>query len=519
MIASVFAASLLAAAASQPLLVFHGNVVIAEDVYRTVLDLPADTKPTAANARSVAARLSRFLRKSGYELAAVRAEAHDQQIDVTIDEGRLDKIVILGGGVVDVLRAKLELGLAFDVFNRPQLERELRTLAQRFNLAEFAYELVPVQSSKGSNNPQLDELDALQELPFFRPKGAQELHILIAAGPWGHGLAPQLEIDSLQGGGLGAQYHNADLLLPGDRWRIEGLVAGAVRERVDRPSSYPVLSRINGGARYFTPSIADAIRPSFGLRADLLDRQRGDVGLESFQYFTFDSSLDADITPAKGIVVGGGLGFERRVLFGLIPVGTVSPIVTTTPKAQSRPHADLSLQLVFNPEELRRDRSHTLSLATRLYGRGASDRASTAVLHGHYQHVWLSGWNEFWLEGLATLLVGDVLFPEEESVGGGSALRGPFSYDSVRKLSAIDLEFRYSLWRDNFKIGLFHDLAAFGEIDRTTDVETARIADSFGLGFHALLYYQFQLDAWFGAGFASDGRFSNGAALTIKQAY
>jgi hypothetical protein len=56
-------------------------------------------------------------------------------------------------------------------------------------------------------------------------------------------------------------------------------------------------------------------------------------------------------------------------------------------------------------------------------------------------------------------------------------------------------------------------------IDRMTDAEKPRLADSFGIGVHALFIDEFQLDAWFGFGFASGGRFDKGAALRIVQAY
>ena len=44
------------------LLVFHGNVAMVEDVYRSVLELPPGMKATPDNAHSVATRLRRFLR-------------------------------------------------------------------------------------------------------------------------------------------------------------------------------------------------------------------------------------------------------------------------------------------------------------------------------------------------------------------------------------------------------------------------------------------------------------------------
>src|SRR6266436_2981707 len=136
----MFAALILA-----PLLVFRGNVALLEDVYRSYLDLPATAKATPNNARGVATRLASFLHRAGYALATVRAHVEGEQIVVDIDEGRLDKIIFLGGGAFETLRLRLELNLRDGIFNKPELERQLRALGRRLGLGEFAYEVVPVR--------------------------------------------------------------------------------------------------------------------------------------------------------------------------------------------------------------------------------------------------------------------------------------------------------------------------------------------------------------------------------------
>src|SRR2546428_12967219 len=117
---------MLAALLLAPLLVFHGNVALLEDVYRSVLDLNGSTKTTPANARMVAVRLASFLHRAGYALATVRARADGEQIIVDIDEGRLDKVIFLGGGAFETLRLRLALNTEPDVFNPPDLGGPLR---------------------------------------------------------------------------------------------------------------------------------------------------------------------------------------------------------------------------------------------------------------------------------------------------------------------------------------------------------------------------------------------------------
>src|SRR5207237_5464438 len=117
---------MLAALLLAPLLVFHGNVALLEDVYRSVLDLNGSTKTTPANARMVAVRLASFLHRAGYALATVRARADGGQIIVDIDEGRLDKVMFLAGGAFETLRRRVALNTAHDGFMQTERGRRRR---------------------------------------------------------------------------------------------------------------------------------------------------------------------------------------------------------------------------------------------------------------------------------------------------------------------------------------------------------------------------------------------------------
>ncbi|TMA15285.1 MAG: hypothetical protein E6J86_06440 [Deltaproteobacteria bacterium] len=223
---------MLAALLLAPLLVFHGNVALLEDVYRSVLDLNGSTKATPASARMVAVRLASFLHRAGYALATVRARAEGEQIFVDVDEGRLDKVIFLGGGAFETLRLRLDLNIEHDVFNQPDLERQLRAVGRRLGLGEFAYEIVPVPTmSVTAPRIQLDEINPLEKMSFglVRPGRPYELHILVQPGKFRPGISPELEIDSVEGGAIGATYHSGRLLFQDDRWELGGRVAGAVR--------------------------------------------------------------------------------------------------------------------------------------------------------------------------------------------------------------------------------------------------------------------------------------------------
>jgi hypothetical protein len=510
-------ALLLAAVPADPL-VFHGNVALVEDVYRAVLDLPAGIQATPANARSVASHLLLFLRKAGYKLARVRARVQGEQIAVDIDEGRLDKTIFIGGGAFETLRLRLDLRLQNDVFNQPELERQLKSIGRRFGLSGFAYEIVPVANAPVSRL-KLESIEGIEELSLglLRPGRPYELHILVQPGGFRPGISPEIEINSLEGGAIGATYHGGRFLFEVDRFELGGRVAGAVRQGLapSAGSSF-VFTRALGEGAFATAPLWGMVRPSIRGRADLTNRQRPDLNLDSFQFFTLEGGVQLLLWPGQYLHASLGAGVERRLLFSIQEVGP--PPMVIEPVAQSRPYAAASLEVTFDPAVVRRDHHHQASIEARLYGAPHEGTSGAAHLLAHYQKLFSFGWNDIWLEARGVSRTGFVLFPEEVSIGGDS-LRGPFGAVYARRLAAFDLEFRYSIVRDLFKLGVFHNLVGYGRLDRGANTETFALADAFGLGLHALLLDEFQLDAYFGMGLASGGRSDRGASLNIHQAY
>ena len=99
-------------------------------------------------------------------------------------------------------------------------------------------------------------------------------------------------------------------------------------------------------------------------------------------------------------------------------------------------------------------------------------------------------------------------------------MNGAFSSEYyVRKYIGLSGEFRYSISRDFVKVGLFHDLVAFGKLDEMRVKESFGIANSFGIALHVLVLDAFQTDTYFGLGFSSEGRFDAGLSVSVRMAY
>jgi hypothetical protein len=254
-------------------------------------------------------------------------------------------------------------------------------------------------------------------------------------------------------------------------------------------------------------------------RAEISDRQRSDLHLESFMFATLDGGVYLVFLPIPQIRTSLGGGVERRLLYSLDPVAGQTPVFSSsTDIAQTRQYVEAALELTFDPESIRRDRHHRFGIDARVYGPPHTGEDGALHITGWYQKMFAFGWNELWVEMQAVSRTGFVLFPEETSIGS-RFLRGPFGSEYARKAAGIQLEYRYSLLRDVFKIGLFHNLAAYGAIDRITEKDKLSYANAVGLGLHLLLIDEFQLDAWYGVGWNRAGAFDKGGALAIRQAF
>ncbi len=505
----------------RPLVVFHGNVLFHDFVYLSLLDVPKYATATVAEAHEVANKLEEFLRRAGYELATVHARVEGDQIVVEIDEGQLDKMVVIGQGFVETIRSRLEISLPSNVFNRPFLEQRLRELGKRYKLNLYSYELAPVvvpPTAEETDEFGFYNLRPLLGLPTDRPGQRYELHVFISSVSGRQGVSPELEIGSPEGLGVGASYGAGGLLLKNDRLELIGRVAGAIRSNLDTGSSQPVLSRLLGQARWFaSPVLGRVVRPELTIRANLWQLQRSDLRLNNYSLSTFSSSLAANTTFRPGLSLTVGLGLERRFLYDIQKAINSSPLIDETPKGQTRPYLEALGEAIFNPTELRTDRKHRLNVEARYY-LGSTSSSSSYWLRAGYQRYFPIGWHELWIQAHGTLLGGQVLFMDEEPIG--RHMHGPFgASEFATRLGSTGVEFRYSIVRDLFKLGIFYDQVVYGALDRLAGTQSLKFAASGGLALHLLVADEFQCDFYFGAGVTTGGAVEYAPSLSLRQVF
>lgn len=509
----------------------EGNEVLPDEVYYAVAQLPDDAKGTPQTAALVRGRVETFLHEAGYGLATVRTRLGDDGLHLIIDEGKLEKVVFVGRLTFQMVRLKVAFNLPRDVFNGPQIDRELRELAHQFHMDTPAWELVPSQTVR-HDGPQLsDELvgqiNELAGAPLLHDQEAYELHVVFAEREWSTGAGLDLRITYFDGLELGVNYQGKGLLLKDDRWRVALMGGAGLRQDIPTNSFYAYPSRLFAEAIWYAPTIdpKHLIRPFVWLKGEGLARQRKDLGLENYDSTNNELSVNLAIAPTEKLSLTAGFGVEHVYFFRpwqALAAGqtTLTPLPPEFARPQRlRTFFALTGEYVFDGGNGRWDRRHAANVDLRFFANlNKPDQVAYTQLRASWQYVHAFGWNDLWLWAKGTWLTGDVLFPFDEPLG--EHLRGVFGDIFVHAAASAHAEYRFSLSRDLFKLGFFGDLAGYGELaDRTVmkPHQTLRLGTTFGPSFHVLVEGMFQLDMGLSFGFLSTGRFGTGVhAALIK---
>jgi hypothetical protein len=501
---------------SDGLVLIQGNRVLIDEVYFAILDLPADARADAATARLVRSRLLRFLRDAGYKLAVVKVAVSGHNLVVEVDEGRLEKIVFIGRGPLTTLQLKLALNLPHHVFNMSTLERQLKEMEKKFGLVDVTYQLVLADRPDKHVGPQIDHLGNIMGADLLVAEARYELYIELGGQERSPGWGLGFDYDFPDGLATSVAYRGFGWLVSDDRVSVRAKAGGILRRDLLTDDPYPALSRVVVETNWYMPALLGKwFRPHVWASSDLVSRQRKDLDVEIYygERAGAGAALGFEFGPAVRLSLGSGL--QERVVFGTeLLAATASP---ARDFSQTRAFVIGNLDVLFQSDELRSDRTDKLQLSWRRYGLDSEprmDRIST-----FYRKLFRFGYHDLWLRFAGVYMGGNVQFDDDESVGG-TYLRGVFgSRYYARRAAGISTEFRMSITRDLLKVSAFHDLAVFGDQDRMAQTEVNRIADSFGCGFHALLLDAFQFSIYYAVGFSSDGSFDQGSAVSLEKVF
>jgi hypothetical protein len=513
------------------LLVFKGTALINEWVYRARLHLPEGAVADARTARQVAETLAAFLLDSGFDLAKVRAEAKHGKIEITVDEGALDKIVVSGAGWLAALRFRAALNLPLDIFNRRQFEGELARLSQQLGFKGYRYELWPVQLLPEEQGSVVQGIAELQAMPLLRPARGYELRVFAETEPWSSGFSPDVIVNGQVGLGVGGRYRWRDLLQEGDRWQAHFRFGAQMRGYIEDPNAKATDlqgSRLVNSLDYLTARWLSrawgggsrGLRMTINPRFELWTLQRRDLNLEQYRISTIElgAGAGAQLLPEYGLFFTAG--WQRRWIFDQSPaINTVLPAaVTSVRSVVNRLFLRMSTNYTFNAGELRADLKNFAQADVWLFRPTVKDDNGYAKLDLQARKNFAFGFDELRTGARLTTVVGDINYADELPLA--DHLRIGFGLDKYTyRATSISLEYRKSISRDRFKLGVFNDIGIWRHLKRDDPQQYAEISGSTGAGLCFFLFDELQIDFYGGFGWSSDGFMKPGINLQIHEAF
>lgn len=501
---------------------FQGNLVIADEVYKTVLThMRRAEKTSAAVARRaswVRSRLLRFLKRSGYELARVEVEVDesDGTLHIAVDEGALDKIIFVGEDTFNTIRLQLALNLPGRVFNRPLLERRLQKIVTERDVRRARYEVVPVEHHS-AGGIHLEEAQLLSG--FLRSGQPHELRVYLERVEWTTGFNVGIGYQNPDGayGHLSYKWHS--ILLDGDRMRTKFLAGFRLTNRIQTQNNPLGLSRTGLLAEWFSPPLGfRGLRTALIADTNLIARERVDLGLQNYYYLPTEISMLLQLEAGRVISFTGGAGLEHRALFGAEAIAAVTAPDTMRDVLW---FVDGAARLDLTPSRIRTDFRNEIRAKARYYGPSQLTDEGTLRLSLAAQAIFPFGWSELRFSGNAASRSRREPFFGELSIGEGF-LRATHGFRVFfRRAAGLQAEYLQSLSRDVLKASIFYDFAVFERLSPGTARrrEGLGTGSNVGLGLHVLVLDAFQFRGYSGIGWASGQRPELGFVLVGQKAF
>ncbi len=486
--------------------VVTGNRVLSSQVYRALVNLPENARLTLKTARRAEQDLSRFLQLAGYELAEVEVKVVGKQLQVRVDEGRLERVVFLGSTGLGTLRLQLMLDMPERVFNRPDLEAQLDRFRREEGLRITEYRLITTKTATSAGVLVPTQVGGVE---LMREPGRYELHIRMDEPDYPAGLGLELRGEPADGVVSAVRYRFADVVLENDRVEVAGLFgfrpqkvfAGADRQRW--------VSRAGARAAWISPQLPEVpLRLLFGGQGSWGSRAREDLGIVRYDKVEAVADARVRLRPSRFIELEAGGGALLHMVTS-VAADTVGP--DEQPRYQ--PIVFVRGGLMLGDDDVRLDRLHEIELdLMQVFGTDARARINLT-----YEKSIGLGFDDLVFVGGASVVLGERPFYALDRVGEhAKGAYGDLLY--AWALGAGGVEYRLSISRELLKIGFAYDVCAFARDlgDRETE---PGLVQALSVGFHALLLDSFRFSMWGVAAWAVGETPEPGVSISLSQVF
>jgi hypothetical protein len=493
----------------------RGNKLLTEAELRRAIG-PVSASVDAAAAKRALAAMLRYCRSQGYTQArgwvvgplgptTAKRRARPKtkataRFRLELDEGYLDRITFVGANTLRILILRIEVYLPKKIFHVPTVERILARLKKRYKLKKAYVKIRAIgpemRAPDGSRMPR-------RELRVY--------FVSEVLDGWGLGIS----LSSTYGVVPRVSYSERRVFFDDDR--LSAMLGVGFPYRQYLFSESPEFTWVHGFARgrYRFPRLAS------GRLAPAIE---GEYAMSRLQRTDLDPAIDRYLLNRGGVMAQLELTLSSLVTLELGAgwMNTTTWDLQTPSETPSDTYPNVSIdafvgrlrgRLAVDSGPQRAD------LRTTLQGEVRAEIAKEQWLVSselRAQYASCIGYHCLLLRARGTVILGEVGFWNQRPLG--DHLRVFFDNRFwIEEALSLTAALRIGLWSERVQLGIFHDLATFGDRRDPTQT-TVAVANAFGPSLHFLLFDVFSLDLYYGFGFAPGG-FDHNLSFSLQRVF
>ena len=448
---------------------------------------------------SISRKISAFYQKSGFTL--VRTYLLKETSDVLViyvDEGQLGRIIFKNLNTIDIIKIRYEFELQGKIYNKFTIEEEAARIKKKYGFKDISYSLLPVTEGEQSffqlNNEIVIPGLGPTRIPLFKEYNSRyNLEIEFIKKP-GEAVSFTYGIKTSYSKGFipDIEFRDPDFFQKNDLLII-GASLGLYYGFDLKFRNPPKWTFFETHSDYHFAPIKQYFTPMATISAYYSRASRKDLGITNYNYLKLKSILAPGITLLNNLHIYAGLGGESVLIF----TPKTEPDSHYASKAEEHNETfavfESKIKLDVRPWTLKRTKMQEFEAIYDYYKNNCSFHEINIEWNGAAEFVNLDMF-------LYTLIFDKIWntppFYHEYSVSGSDfkGFMGKGYY--TRNIIKFSNEYRFSIYRDKYHLGIFADLTRFeGSGYDLTGYQNGIVS---GVAGHIIFLDQFEFNVFFG---------------------
>jgi len=448
----------------------------------------------------ISKKIISYYQNNGYILAtAYLIRKKGNTMTIFVDEGRIGRIIFHGLNSIDTIKMKYDFNFKERIYNKGAIRKETDRLKKKYGFKEINCSLDPAPEGDSAffqlDNKIIIPWIGSARLPFFDEHSSRfnlNVDFIKQESRTSSSLTYGLRTSLSKGLIPYIEYGYPNLIRENDKLEIGssiGLFYGLDLKFTTPPTWKFIETHSN---YYFTPFLKGYFTPMASVSAYYSMASRPDIGLLSYKYLKLNGIIAPGITLLKKLHIYAGLGGEKVFIYPQ----EIDPEAEYTANAKEETETwavfESRLKLDIRPWTLKKTKRQGFETKYNYYVNDKHFHELNTVWNGELEFQNLDSYN---ITIEQNKIWNDPPFYHEYPVSGENfkGFMGKNYY--TRNVFRFSNEYKISVYRDLYYVGVFIDFAAFKGY---YDLEGNQQGIVGGLGGHIIFWDQFEFNIYYG---------------------